>query len=548
MWKLGIWIFLLLVSGLTRNMAYATLFYMTPFGKDSNNGTAVTTPVATSSKCASLMSDGDVCQISTGTSDFDLLYVSTGRGAGAFGTQLTNTSFASHTNGRISFVGVSTSNPPIAQGYDLLWNLLDLSSVTFSDVIHTRGGGDRTVEGDNVDYCKFIRIGSKNGSTWVSDFANIFEFMHGSTYNLLEECWVIGIFRYAFIIGGNTGFDRFNIVRRCLTRFDGSATGQPIAGFSAYGLIGGSIDGAETNLFQNNISIDYNPSGATFTPNSNVEAGFYCPHGATGTIFTANMVLNCPNRGMILADSTDDGKRNHAYDNVLWDIAGDAGILLNRDNVAATSFTVRFNTIYDKSAPSYFAQGSLANFRFDGNIVHRSNSGDGADAIDSNNIYLSSSAEAGGTNETNTNTDSGLTYITSSTLTGGSLGRQGARMVCQTGDDGTLYGEVGFNTFFSTKAIWPWRGQELLGTWAARSDQGDALTNMPSNTEARGFAAANQNLTKYIWTYKGGSEPDYTLLCGASAAQGGGASQAATPYSIQFQGGINLRGGGINVK
>lgn len=504
------WIFLFLVTMLTFNTAHAARYYMAPFGLDANNGTSSATAVATSSRCAALMSDGDTCQISTGVTGLDLLYVSTGRGSGAFGSQLTNASFLSHSNGRISFVGISSATPPIAQGYGILLDLLNLSSVTFQDIVHTRGSSDRTIEGDNISYCKFIRIGSKNGSLWSSTYANIMELIHGSHHNLFEECWVIGIFRYAFIVGGNTGFDRFNIFRRCFTRFDGSNTNQPIAGFAAYGLIGGTVDGAETNLFQNNLSFDFNNS--THAPTSNVEACMYNPHGSTGTTWMANMALNSPNRGMILADSTDDGKRNHAFHNVLWNVGGDSAILLNRNNVAASSFSVRFNTIYNPTGMTYYAQGALANFSFEGNIVHRSNTGQGSDTSDSNNIYLSSSSDSG-TNETNTNTDSGLTYITSSTLTGGVLGKQGASMLCQSGDDGTLWGEIGYNVTFSTKSLWPWRGQELLKTWAARPDEGDAATNMPHNAENRGFAGPTQNLTKYVWTAKGAAEPDYSLLC-----------------------------------
>ena len=61
------------------------------------------------------------------------------------------------------------------------------------------------------------------------------------------------------------------------------------------------------------------------------------------------------------------------------------------------------------------------------------------------------------------------------------------------GTSGTLFGETGYETL-TTDDLWPWPNQARIKTDMAA-------------VSTRGFCAANQNFTKYIFERLGGTSP-----------------------------------------
>lgn len=124
------------------------------------------------------------------------------------------------------------------------------------------------------------------------------------------------------------------------------------------------------------------------------------------------------------------------------------------------------------------------------------------------------------TNSLTTNPRSGspnsLTYPlrveTGSALKGAGLSGadMGANVEYCYGVDGTFYGDTGYNTLTSTP-LWPWPNEAQI-----KADMGVAYTgivgegtpgSVTTGTATRGFCAAGESLTHYIWNWFGNGSP-----------------------------------------
>lgn len=495
----------LLAFSFNKVFATTTTYHISPTGLDSNPGTFAS-PFATSTKAFTVLNASDTVIYDSGTNN---MYTSTANpGANLL---IDNTSLIPHGRSYVYFMGWSTSTPPVFEGYSQLVQITLSSYIYVSDMVLRNGSDSKCVAITDSSYNKIVRVGAKNGVRWDVQYGNVMSIDgtagNGSNYNLMEDCYVIGAFRYAFIVGGTAGFCRYNILRRPFSRFDGSNTPEPIAGVSLYGATSG-VDGSETNLVQNPLAVDF--ANSTAAPSSSVYAAFYMPHTATGCVIIGGLALaNRGGRCAILGE--DSARMNAIYNSVCWDITANDGLFTNSVNI--DSITARGNTVYMPNQKAHYFVGATS-VRVENNILYRSNTGQGGNTIDFNQIFPSTSSD-GGTNESNVNPT--WVYITSSPSPGLGLGGAniGATINCKEGTDGTTWGQTGYNVT-STNDLWPWPMDSVITTYAGQPDTGQPAIDNPGNSPRRGFVSVG-GLTKYIFTYTGSAEPTYSGICSGAA-------------------------------
>lgn len=473
-----------------------TVIYLAPAttGSDSNACTSGA-PCHSSSKAVSLMdrTTNNVMQWQSGTYDQDDVAA------------------------RLNFVNYP---PPVPSGN----STLTFQGESFGGVIFTSGPAfdvsgatwvivekliiknsteDSSVVGVNVTSSVFRQIDIKNGGTYGGNYVNVFQLYgtagYGSKHNLIEDVLVVGTMRYGIMLGGSAGFTEYNIINRPVIRFDGTGSSQPIAGISNYGDTTG-IDGARNNWVLNPLVLDFNDNNFS-TGSEEVYAAIYNPHGAEDISIIGAVVVNIPQRGVILMESTD-ANRNHLKQSALWETGvevasmdpiyhsgGSGDETTTIDHVSVSSSNGRAWGSYGSETPG------VTNSFFENTDQASGGNPDDYNHYDPDSVRPAS----GSTNYTNDAVvPDCIVDITGITTNGNDATPRGAIVLKQYGN-GSIYGIAGSTTVTATD-LWPWPHQAVHKTWMAEADEGDWATMNPSNNETRGAAGAT-SITAYINDY-----------------------------------------------
>ncbi len=353
----------------------------------------------------------------------------------------------------------------------------------------------KDVTGGNlkVRHCAFAR-GETSGNT-ASLTIGTNDQTPGAHHILLEDCWVYGP-------GGRYNIVIFNsqdiVLRRVVTRFDGgyvNIDGAPEACITQYDsqrvacLNCLAIDGLGPR--PDYVATFYNASnGAGPTPNDTKSwrgclavnhLGYLM--GSEGQIGITNMtVQDCASfGGGIGAYGVSQLKgTNTLYERLT--IVGESG-----DGVglfgAASSATVRDSVVQSCKGKAYTASsGATLNLVTSVSFGCGTNGGTVLDALTNGLRYLAR-IEGG-----------------SVLASGGTNGQRGANITKCIGASGTLYGEPGYDTA-TADDLWPWKNEDRI-----KVDM-STVTGLTSGQATRGFCAAGQTLTKYVFEKLGNPTP-----------------------------------------
>ncbi|MEE9551960.1 MAG: hypothetical protein V3V89_02840, partial [Gammaproteobacteria bacterium] len=345
-----------------------------------------------------------------------------------------------------------------------------------------------------------------------------------STYVLIEDTFVSGRMRYGIIVReeGNTGLDcEFNILRRCVVRWDMMNTDQPMAAIAIYGT--DASDTIENILLQNCIAIDWNPGD--YGGKNSIYGGFYCPHVTSEVTWQGCIALNIHGTmsmsnydqmlcGFMTADDKALNGNRALYNCVAWDTEG-SGIWMERGDSMTTTIdqcTVGDSdgnhrdinaAIYDKSLGTSNLTNSM--------MVDNSYANSSIDSSDYNHYWPAGQAQ--GTNALDT--DPSLVYICRTTDAGTGIGgkKRGAVIEKRYGVTGSLWGDTDYNTLSDTD-LWPFPNEAQIKVDFSQPNAWQAGMLPDAHDPKRGFCADGTGLyggpitlTSYIWEYLGNPTP-----------------------------------------
>ncbi|MCM0083375.1 hypothetical protein L4X63_17460 [Geomonas sp. Red32] len=377
------------------------------------------------------------------------------------------------------------------------------------DGIHFRNGGNGLFiwYGDHawISNCGF-QDGMPGSADWEVPIAAL---AGGSSYGLVEDCWVWGKGRYGFYTKpedyrGNPVGTNHVIFRRIVVRLDNTPRAYMTAGLRFYG--------SDTNVMQNNIVIDgnWNPASGEF---HGLATGGGSSASDRDDAFYGNIVLNNP---LIDCYWSEKGTGTHTFsNNVCWD--NNIGPAMSQDFVppfaVATSFnTVGMNRYLDVRQNYGFSLSHTHDLFFTRSGATTFYDGNGTETFASPVwVFLSSgaargrggsyTAQAAGANLSG----QGLKYLprveNGSPLAAAGVG---ATIVYQLGGTGSFYGDPNWNATTAVP-LWPFANERLWGAKMASYTASGPGGN-------RGFAAlaaaSATPLTDYIWGYLGNPKPD----------------------------------------
>ncbi|MBL8521416.1 MAG: hypothetical protein JNK75_12175 [Betaproteobacteria bacterium] len=334
----------------------------------------------------------------------------------------------------------------------------------------------------------------------------------GGSDNLVEDCAGVGAARYGFFAGGNTGRSQRNIFRRCVGRFDFSASPQPKATFAVYG----NDDGHDVShfLLQNCIAIDGQRG-----PRSGEEtyAGFYFPKNASDVTVQGSLALNLDvaYAGFFIRELG--GRRIRLENSVAWHVHGSdhvAGFRINgrtNDSVSIDRVTVGA-TRYGYYNRDKGSGNSLTRSLFV-DIQRRAAETDAGWSAQSENLFFERPAK--GWPAGSPTPSMKLRYLTQprvQDLASNAPSTVGAVLTQRYGKSGARWGDPGFDQP-TGEPLWPWAMEAQIH--AVFSEPNDpAEGNVPAaNDTRRGFAGAvdafgqPQTLTRYVWQFLGHPMP-----------------------------------------
>jgi hypothetical protein len=473
-------------------------YYLSPSGSDSYTSEQAQnpgTPWKTFSKAFGSMSATDTLILLDGT-------YSVAAGTGVIS--------GSGTGSAMPLNGLSKTTPTIVQaqnegnvtvdGAATYGLLLGTSSVKRSYIkikgITFEGGGSLY----NTSYCYIKNCGFHRATDSVGAAFNIGTNDHanGNTYNLIEDCWIWGQER---LIALNYRADN-TIWRNIIIRGDGTTlSADPNAGISVYS--------SQDVSLQNVIVVDR-------------ILGTGAPYGDFATAqHTSGDYWIGPNEwlGCISLKSPDSGfyfEADYANDytwkviNCLaWDSAGEGFNAQQSSggptgNIELNHFTAGMNDSYDTVRIDNIETGVIKNiisyqaYRYGINTVDSAIVPSYCDVYGAGTAAYYNNSCSSGCKTSNPLADGpphSLRYLLriedGSVLDGTAddSGDYGATIVKRYGTEGSFHGDSGYNTLSSID-LWPWPNENRIKTEMAAD--GD-----------RGFCAAGENLTHYIWNYLG---------------------------------------------
>jgi hypothetical protein len=351
--------------------------------------------------------------------------------------------------------------------------------------------------GKQTHHCTFQQVGFTATDVTLNNAAT-FTLSDGTNNCLVEDCWGWGGGRYVVMAYGWSGGGDpnltadYNTFRRLVLRMGPSTgtAGNPQAGLALYGASYCTLD--------NVICIDGMPA----SDSSN--AGFYItghaapPDGESFNTHYGCLVLNHLGHGYYNDSPGSVADNNEVYDSVFWDCAG-SGIVMGGGTGASDSLD---NTVIDHcTSGAHGGRGfrqyaayltTLTNNAFYANATNgASRSTTGTVTTVNNNGYYGNGAAARENIDVGAGdltSDPGFSYITrieaaSPYKAAGSTGDIGANMVKRY-VDGVL----------TADDLWPWPFEARIKAEMAADD-------------TRGFCAAGETLTHYVWNYLGNGSP-----------------------------------------
>ena len=382
-------------------------------------------------------------------------------------------------------------------------------------------GGTGVDQGDASDHVLVKRC------SWAMDSGLT---INSSSYVTWEDCFVYGgPLRYPFQVGTSSELDlTSNIVfRRCLVRWDYSNVGEPLACFATYN--------SEYIAYQNCVTVD----GTDWVGIDDTQDGskaFFTPNSSRYVYYDGCMIVNMTGfAGILLEGSV--GVTAWADNCLIWGLrtgCNDATDTYDPWTIATTtstgSFTVTnctfgINDCVDCSGASIFPLnfGASSTNTMRNCIVYGQETDPGYYAVTNDvddgdyNLYYANTGnrdiEGGGYGANDiTGTDpltSGLFYKTEIMpcsylqTVGEAGGRIGAQIRTKIGEDGTFWGDTGWNSD-TGKPLWPFPYEDQIRSRceAFHMDAEEAYTGSPEMDGARGFCSGEETLTS--WLLKGG--------------------------------------------
>ena len=367
-----------------------------------------------------------------------------------------------------------------------------------------------------------------------------------SGYVLVEGCYTWGNGRY----GINLYVCDNSIIRRCVVRIDRTDAKEPIGGIFHYATQHGRtqnslvIDSDQPAYYRHEYdagAFDASSGGARYEDWGTTKDVIMTNNLALNVYFTALAnTRNGDNHGAPANQSDATDFRN----GILWDIHSSEnttgypttdGTLLVPGDVTVNQATIGKLRSYQHEVFGSYFNGydgmSGKKHKMINSIitdVKKLNGTTGGDlfynwhTVDHNNIYNTGKIDFYETKSTNTITsnplNSCLKYLPriepgcALQSAGVSGARVGANVMYLHGKSGTLWGEPGFD-LEETIPLWPFPHEELIRSkMAAYSYDNGKLRG------ARGFCAAGQTLTNYVWGYLGNPVPPFDV----SATAGNG--------------------------
>lgn len=383
----------------------------------------------------------------------------------------------------------------IMQGFDLpsSSSYLRFEGLKWNTTGTTAG---KSIKGQHIKFlrCAF-RGGPDNGNN-VNLSIGTNDVTPGAQHILIEDSWAYGLGgRYNIIVYNS---DKV-ILRRVVVRHDG---GWGAAGHGGNPEAGITVYNSSDTLLQNAVVLD-----SDLTTYAYWEAAFYNVGNFSSTnvhgngVIAGSIAFNNP-RGN--SYGYDDGKaivNARIEDSVAWSNGAGLAIGGSTHNVTARGLTMGMN-----SGPAFAVWSTGGVLGVTNSIVY-ANTGNAfhtAGITHSYNNCFNNTSNCSATGETTYDPrTNGLRYPIriedGSTLkTAGQSGAQvGAQIVYRIGVSGTLFGEAGYNQTTSQN-LWPWPYEARIKT-----DMSEVST--------RGFCAASQTLTNYIWSTLGNSMPGIPL-------------------------------------
>jgi hypothetical protein len=353
----------------------------------------------------------------------------------------------------------------------------------------------------SVDHIKFTRCGFEDAADGNDQTFNL---GRGASYILVEDCFAWGSGRYKF-----SCYHASNVVfRRCVARFDRvNAQDEPIAAFAFYA--------SDRVQAQNCVSIDgdrpqfwqgvYEYSGSFYVPSTDGPS--------TNINVTGSVALNV---AMQFGGLTKDLDKVTFSNSVGWHIREG---MIARDSAAFDHMT--FGDVYgprlqapDAGFTWYEGDDPVNTLSLRNSVVQGVRGAALTDfATEDYNVFWANNADRGGQTPVgphSVNADPALKYILrpsdgSAAVRGrASDGTDvGATVVKRTGVSGTLYGEAGYDAATS-EDLWPFPNEDVIGSFMRSYRYTSAAGTLSGD---RGFAAAGQTLTNYVWGYLGNASP-----------------------------------------
>lgn len=333
-------------------------------------------------------------------------------------------------------------------------------------------------------------------------------------YNLLEDVIAFGKGRYKILFydpsrESQSNGPGHNLCRRCVIRHDwakkNDTSPDPIAGIASY------FNRATACL--NCVVIDSDTPSEWMDDPTELSGAFYQPvdSGAHAFIIKGSMVINT---AMAVYYNRTGSTGHVIQDLAAAKVAGGLGLQGSTDvnrvtllDIGRNNFTYRSTTQSGTVLAPNDGILSYAGTQTVNNAIIRDAAGKGING-DVNSDYINLFSITG-TSYTGTapphlfTTDpllNGLKYLPriedGSTLgTEGSGGGQvGARIVNKLGVDGTFKNDTGWDTEQS-EGLWPWPHEDWI--------RAEMKTSEYTSDANRGFCAAGQSFTNYIWGYLG---------------------------------------------
>jgi hypothetical protein len=326
----------------------------------------------------------------------------------------------------------------------------------------------------------------------------------GSSYTLVEDCWVWGKGRYGFYTSSTSGGTHHVIFRRVVVRLDDSPPWMT-AGLRFYN--------AHDNVMQNCIVLDSRVNNKAGEPSAFAQGGG-SSYGDPNNTWIGVMALNNPQ--MWGYNANDVLQTETVSNSVFW--GNHDGLFMTKQDtidrdssVNMTNLTIGSNSVYGVRHNSNYAYAvNLTNV-----LLHIP---EGGTALKDPSKVVNTMVYETGTGAT-AGKAQGCTVIGSAQYAAGlkylprvepgsalARGGVGATILYRIGESGTCYGDAGWDND-STTPLWPFANEALWGakmrSYSASGPGGD-----------RGFAALGGDtpLSDYVWGYLGHAVPPFNVV------------------------------------